>query len=314
MLILAQYMEKMLIDRNDLIKLRNDIDNLIKDEKSNISKQAAVRSIYEHHDLTQKEKLIIKHIRNNPGQTKEDVVRNLGKYSRVPIFNSINKLVRDGLILIEEDEVNSRIHHLYVNNQNILISLIGDLDYFKAAYFNLIQKAKPILKALFRSRDSELYCKAWDLLIALMEPYKCLIVMYSVSDLVLWRTRPLDNETLLRKFAIIFTNMQEIFPKLYEIMPNKQFKPDRELLRKILFDVSIGFNPGTIITMLTTFEEHGLSYAAEPVIDLLWKMSYPIRPLLNSPYNTDKEDVLIDDWRKVMSGQYTPKQNNPTDR
>jgi hypothetical protein len=306
--ILAQYMEKMLIDKTDLIKLKDSLDSLIKNEKSTISKHTAAQSIYRYHDLSQKEKLIIKHITNNPGQMQEEVIRNLGKYSRVPIINSINKLVKDGLILIEEDEVNSRIHHLYINNQNVLISLIEDFDYFKTVYFDLIQKAKPRVKELFGSRDNELHLKGMEVIVMLMEIYKYLISMYIVSDLFLWRKRPLDNETLLRKVAIVFTNMQEIYRKLHEIVPNKQFEPDRELLRRILFDVNLGFNPETIIAMLTIFAEHGLSYTAEPVIDALWKMYYPIRLLLDSPYRLQgEENGVMDDWRTVISGKYTPK-------
>lgn len=50
---------------------------------------------------------------------------------------------------------------------------------------------------------------------------------------------------------------------------------------------------------------------AEGVIDLLWKMSYPILPLIDSSYNEHLKKGILEDWRKVLENNpdsnYKPK-------
>ena len=56
--------------------------------------------IYESYDLEKREQLIIKYLNKNPGSTKEQVVDGLkNDYSRIPVLNSINKLLEKGLII-----------------------------------------------------------------------------------------------------------------------------------------------------------------------------------------------------------------------
>lgn len=63
--------------------------------------------------------------------------------------------------------------------------------------------------------------------------------------------------------------------------------------------------------MLKIFEQHGLSAWAEGVIDVLWKMSYPILPLIDPSYNEYLKKGILEDWRKVLENNpesdYKPK-------
>lgn len=81
--------------------------------------------------------------------------------------------------------------------------------------------------------------------------------------------RPLDDDTLDRKFDIFFQTVKKIHVELIKIFPH----PEAELIAsQFLYDSSYGFYESHILNMLKTFEEYGLSRDAEPVIDL-WKIS-----------------------------------------
>jgi hypothetical protein len=60
--------------------------------------------------------------------------------------------------------------------------------------------------------------------------------------------------------------------------------------------------------MLETFDEYGLSRFAEPVLDVLWRISYPILQLIYPAYYNKEQ---LKDWRKVLEkmpeSKYKPK-------
>jgi hypothetical protein len=93
--------------------------------------------------------IIFCYIKNNPSAIKENVVVAFIKkpgYSRKPVFRAIKRLEhKHHLILIEPDKANRWIHHLLINRENELGSLIVDLDSFKQAYIDLIDKTNSFL-------------------------------------------------------------------------------------------------------------------------------------------------------------------------
>ena len=77
---------------------------------------SAPTEIYREDDLTEKERRIYNYIKDNPGTTKQGVINSLGHYSRVPILNTINWLVKSGLVIIKIDELipNTTIFQLMI--------------------------------------------------------------------------------------------------------------------------------------------------------------------------------------------------------
>lgn len=130
-------------------------------------------------------------------------------------------------------------------------------------------------------------------------PYKYFISMYTTSDL-LSDGDPLDEEILNKKFARIYNKIQEIHFKLYEgMLHNRWIHEKREVLSQIYYCTSHGLSPENIIGMLKTFEIYGLRQSAEAVVDCLWKISYPMLPLIYPEYSS-LEANLLRDWRKVI--------------
>ena len=265
-------MTKILVDKNELKRLRDNVDYLLETGKQSFA-ISTQQPIYESYDLEKREQLIIEYLNKNPGSTKEQVVNGLEKdYSRIPILNSINKLLEKGLIIKEENNNRKRTYHLFVNYQNIVTSLREELAAFKHFYFELLDQAIPVINKLLKD-ESEEVLQYWNLLNALIYPYKYLCIMYITSDIFLWHKRPLDNDTLHRKFEIFFKTTKKIHNKLLEIWPDSE---SESIVSLILFSGSFGFSKSYIEQMLERFEEYGLSDSAEPVLDVLWKISYPI--------------------------------------
>jgi hypothetical protein len=210
------------------------------------------------------EKLIIDFIKNNPDITKEDVVNSLdGTVSRMTVYKIIGDIVKQGLIINKKD---SRINRLSINKQHLLVSLKQDLELFKGFYFKLIDNTKGILSKLFE--DPETFEEGSKLMDALIMPYKCLIIMYITSDWFLWKDKPLDNDTLHKRFAITSSNIQETHKKLYEIISGNLHESDAKALSKVLNDNPHGFNHDKILLVLETFEKYQLSETIEARDDI----------------------------------------------
>jgi predicted transcriptional regulator len=303
-------MSKILVDKNELKRLRDNIDHLLETGKQSFA-ISTQQPIYESYDLEKREQLIIKYLNKNPGSTKEQVVDGLKKnYSRMPVLNTINKLLENGLIIKEQDKNRKRTFHLFVNYQNIITSLKGELDAFKYFYFELLDQAIPVINNLLKDEGEEIKSlQYWNLLNALIYPYKYLCIMYITSDIFLWHRRPLDNDTLHRKFEIFLKTIKKIHSKLLKIWPDSE---SESIVSPILFSSSFGFSKSYIEEMLERFEEYGLGDSVEPVLDVLWKISYPILPLVDpSSYNEHFKNGTLKDWRAVLKNdpesKYKPK-------
>lgn len=129
--------------------------------------------------------------------------------------------------------------------------------------------------------------------------------MYITSDLLLWNIRPIDDDTLHRKFAIFFETMKKIQICLNKLFTNFEYNP---VATQLLSDSLYGFYEDNILHILKTFEEYKLSDYAEPVIDTLWNISYPILPLIYpSHYEKQFKDGTLKDWRKLFKDKSKPE-------
>jgi hypothetical protein len=303
-------MTKIAVDKNVLKTMRDNLDYLLENGKQSFTIDTH-QIMYENHDLNRKEQIIIDHLNKNPGINKEKAASDLkDDYARITILDAINGLIEKGLVIARKDKIKKRTYNLYVNYQNIISSLKTELDAFKAFYCQLLDFVSPIIKNLLlkNQRSKKRLSKVCDLLNALIGPYKYLCIMYITSDVFLWHKRPLDDDTLHRKFAIFFKTTKEIHAKLLKIWPDSGFK---SIVSEMLYSSSFGLDESHILHMLKTFEEYGLKGWSEPVLDVLWKISYPILPLIDPSYNKCLENGTLDDWRKVLENNpqsnYKPK-------
>ena len=303
-------MSKILVDINELKTIRENIDYLLENGKQSFAIYTQP-AMYEYHDLNEKEQIIIEHINKNPGIYKEKVASDLkNHYSRIPILDTTNALIEKGLVVPKQDKIKKRAYHLYVNYQNTIVSLKQDLEAFNSFYNQLIDCVDLTIKNLFLKdqKNKMMVFKACDLLKALIGPYKYLCILYTTSDIFLWHKRPLDDDTLHRRFAIFLQTTKQIHAKLLKMWPDFE---SESIVSQILNNSSFTFDELYIVYMLKTFEEYGLCEWSEPVLDMLWKISYPILPLINPSYKKYLENGILQDWRKVLKNNpesdYKPK-------
>ena len=171
-------------------------------------------------DLDERDKEIFKYIKNKPEIIKQHVIDAFDKkpgFSRKPTLTRINRLEKLGMIIIRPDKANSQIHHLSVNYENELASLIADLVAFKQNYFNLIGKIDSLVKDRRMNFGGLLgLVENCRLVNAVLTPLKLILNLYNTFDLFLPQKDLLDNESLHRKFAIIRSTINEVQTKLSE--------------------------------------------------------------------------------------------------
>ena len=84
---------------------------------------------------------IIEYLTNNPGCTKEDLVRGvINTSSKKTTLKILNELEREKLITIEKEKPNSRAYKLFLRNEHILIVLNKQIRDFNEEFKKLLQK------------------------------------------------------------------------------------------------------------------------------------------------------------------------------
>jgi uncharacterized protein YgfB (UPF0149 family) len=93
--------------------------------------------------LSERQLKVVQHIKNHPGITKAALIRDLkGQYSRVTLFNVLKNLQDQKIIYVERDKVNSQIHHLFTNDDDIVTNQLDELDQFEKAFFPLLERVR----------------------------------------------------------------------------------------------------------------------------------------------------------------------------
>lgn len=95
--------------------------------------------------LSQVEEIILDYIRSNPGSSKADIIRYMRDKqlaSRMTVFEYIKDLEKKDMIYGRKERQNSQSFMMYVNEDNKLTSILGELEEFKEAYVELLEKSK----------------------------------------------------------------------------------------------------------------------------------------------------------------------------
>jgi hypothetical protein len=97
--------------------------------------------------LDENEKLVFRCIKENEGQSGQDIVNSLENappgesLSRKPVFNAIKSLIKREMIVSEPDVRNRRKLRLYVNRGNLIIQVEKEIKDFRNSYLKLIKRA-----------------------------------------------------------------------------------------------------------------------------------------------------------------------------
>lgn len=303
----------------ELENLKVAIDNMITNKSIALAMEPLQARIYEH-EIYEKDRVVFEYIKNNPGTNKAQVIKFFEKnkepgYSRVSVFSAIKRLKKEhGMISIRPDKANRRIQHLFINRESALASLFSDLDSFKQAYLTLIDGITSFLhnkNIIFMGFIGLVnYSK---LVNALLVPFKCVIIPFTIFNLFLPYEKVEDRELMHKKFALIHSTVKDLQGKLYEtFFKESHFRSnDLTLTNNFLYD-RLGFltnvlhsslwgsNYENIEEMLTTLDKYELLDAAKTVLDCLWKIIHPIIPILYPRFYKGNEEMFRD-WRVFIA-------------
>lgn len=96
--------------------------------------------------------IVLDYILNNQGCTAEKVVRDITTLSRVTIFNALKSLKADKIVTPEKS-FNRRDINLYINDQNPLSTVPGELNKLEKSYFELVDAVEDKLKVIINKQN-----------------------------------------------------------------------------------------------------------------------------------------------------------------
>ena len=218
--------------------------------------------------LDEKEKVIIKFVKNNPGTSKQNVVDSVN-YARVTVFRNIKNLVNYGIIT---QELDNQKHRLYFNDENVFTSVLDDIKSFKKSYINLIKIADEAYKnKIARGDNTKLYSEMIGNDLATI--LKHLIMNYSLYAVFEWPKMIKDSEGLNRLYLTVFQSLNEIFLELGNSVPFHLKERDEkiEFLKRDLMSLYGEFE--IYEHMITEFHRYGLDMEFDTVMSNLFMAS-----------------------------------------
>ena len=94
-----------------------------------------------------RKKKILKYVISNHGLSKEGIVRGMkGDPSRLTVLNILSELEDEKMIVMRTDKPNSQLYRIYPNENNILVTILNELEEFEKAYSKLLDKSKERLQ------------------------------------------------------------------------------------------------------------------------------------------------------------------------
>jgi hypothetical protein len=255
-------------------------------------------------DLTERDWRVLQYIKENPNCSKENVVRGMkGDPSRITVINILTKLEQQQMIVARKEKPNSQIYKLFINEDNLLLSIVQGLDDLEKFFSNLLDEAKGKFGEKGSAEQQEhLSPNLFDLPTLILFLYRQVLGTYIVSCMFTWSDRIKDKETLNKLYSVVFLKIGEIQSKLSESFSSS----DNNISKVQIFD-SMSYNlllllPTHLNVIFKNFQMFGLTKQIEPILDSLWKTNSHFIPLALRSYSYPELQKLdnFKDWRKVV--------------
>ena len=263
-------------------------------------------------DEEKRRKIIIDFISEHQGcnaqYIKNGVKEQIGS---VKVSRILKDLKEENIVIEKRRKQNSRDIPLYVNTDNLLVSVPRELEEFENAFFILLEKAKlefekRNLSILSQTRDPSEFSILIPLILQPLKIFHEMINVYNVYSILLWPKKIQDKDTLKELYTVVFTkiaNMQvRIIESLKSIKPSEVAEANITVLNSKFLDSL--YATRNIIDHYEIFSKFEMQKEIEPVLDSMWKINseykqnaYP-EPML---YGWDFGET--DDWRKLVELQ-----------
>lgn len=269
--------------------------------------------------LTDIESAVLKFIKEHPGSSKQAIVNYFqreGMYTRVPLFRTIESLIKYDMIIARKDNSNRQTYNLFINSESLLVSLISEFEKFEIGFQDLVKEAKTDFakwasqrKLYKRSYDKQLkkgvdkeFLDDWywetserkiqymeeSILSDLLSVYKSFIFIHIFIALFKWPSVTSDHVMLSRLYTVLFTRIAQLHPRILGIVP-AVFGRERD----IFFLGTRAIKVMEIEKFFQWFPSADANFAA--VKDSMWKSVYEF---FTWSKGLDKKDLK--DWKAVL--------------
>lgn len=263
----------------------------------------------------QRRKVIIDFISNNPGCNQQEIVRHLeGKSSRQTVLKDVDQLQEDGIIYYEIQKENSRDHHFYVKDDNILVSVSKELDEFDKNYFSALTKIKEKFDKLYlKTKKDHVIGETKEQNLVVFKPLLNVLsqsveILYEVLDVYILRCilvwpKTVKKEDIIKKlYSIVISKISDIQFRMSEILSS--FKAGNFYLVTQLSVYQRIYGTANFQRHLDDFKHADIS-EIEPLLNSIWKINKDL--LSNSCpepalYKWDF-DYKKDSWKKLLDLQ-----------
>ena len=265
--------------------------------------------------LERRERTIYRYIKDHPGDTKMEVVRGNGEFSKVPTLKAITNLLLADIVVARIDSVNKKLHHLFINDMNTIMPFLDDLEDSTRVLLKLLDMIKDKLNFLEVKRAKipedhidrhRKYCIVeGEIISEAFSTYKYLSNAIGFSFLFRFSSEIKDKQALSQLYMASYEKLVEVQVKLFDIVAAVSSWADESvftlLAREQGFDIRnlVGLREsvfyyrgvGKKAKKITIFK----GKEAEPYIDSIWKMCG------NLIYGA-KRTRQLPNWRNIRNG------------
>ncbi len=251
-------------------------------------------------DAQERRRIIVEFVSNHHGCKAEDVYDGVKEQiSRVPACNTLQQLVKDGVI--GDQKPNRREHRYSVENNNPLVSVPRELDEFEKLFYNFLEGARikynemGFRRTRAKAGESKMVDYSVDIQIHAGQILKQVLNTYLSYALIKWPIIIQDKELLAKVYTIVFDRLQQITLEFTQFVPFMRLYQDNELnLQSGRLGLVHGLDEREISEIYAFSKQSGLEREFEPLMGFIWKIRLHTEDII--PTNIQKEP----DWRKVL--------------
>jgi hypothetical protein len=264
-------------------------------------------------DEEKRRKIIVDFISEHPGCNTQYVTNGVQNYiGRVKVSRILKDLKSENIVIGKRRKPNSREIQLYVNNDNLLVSVPRELEEFEKAFFSLLEKAKVefekrLIYIISRTLPSTHHQSEYSIIISLitqpLDIFHEMVNVYNVNSILLWPEKIQDKDTLKELYTVVFTKIVNMKVRTVEILrslyPSETAQANIIILNAKFLENA--YATKNIIEHHETFSKFGMQKEIESVLDSMSKIKPKYKE--NAYYEPGTYGCDFgekDDWRRLI--------------
>jgi hypothetical protein len=246
--------------------MKKDIESL-KRSHNNENEYEYNKNSLLRYNLADKDRMVLEHIRDNPGCNKQSVVEHfngsdISGLSRNPIFKVVRSLVDRKYVIEERDRHNKNTRKLFLNESNVVLSVIDEIEDFRSRFLELLKNSN--LVNIQNSNDKDEILKYVD------HFYSMFVSIYIFRALPAFRKMINDKQTLHEIYNVIFSNVTLLQEKYYEFENPMQ----KSYFMDIPLSINICTDDDDYDRKIELFKDYGMQDQIKPLLERLDGINY----------------------------------------